>query len=70
MSVKDTFYPLLQPYSVLILLPERGLALRGLPGAADTVWALAFMQERFHNASPGDLGGMFMKAGDSKTKKG
>ena len=39
-------------------------------GPADNVWVLDFVQERFHNTSPGDFWGMFIKAGDSETKEG
>ena len=31
---------------------------------------LDFVQEKFHNTSPGDFESMFIKAGDSETKEG
>ena len=39
----------------------------GLPRDC-SAWVLHFMQERFHNASPGNFESMFIKAGDSETK--
>ena len=38
------------------------------PGTVWNVWALDFVQERFHDTSPGDFESTFIKAGDSKTK--
>ena len=40
------------------------------PGTVWNAWALDFMQESFHERSPGDFESMFIKAGDSETKKG
>ena len=37
---------------------------------ACSVRVLDFVQERFHNTSPGDFESMFIKAGDSETKEG
>ena len=34
------------------------------------MWGFDFVQERFHNMSPGDFQSMFMKAEDSVTKEG
>ena len=48
----------------LILLVEGG------PGSEWVCLRFDFMQERFHNTSPGDLEGMFIKAGDSGTRTG
>ena len=39
-------------------------------GLADSVWVLSFVQERFHNSSPGDSESRFSRAGDSETKEG
>ena len=37
---------------------------------AISVWVLDFVQERFHNAGPGDFYRTFIKAGASETRKG
>ena len=37
---------------------------------ASSLWVLDFVQKRFHNMSPGDFEGMFIKAGGSETKDG
>ena len=37
---------------------------------ASSVWVLDFMQEKCHNRSPGDFESMFIKAGNSETRKG
>ena len=37
---------------------------------ASSMWVLDFVQERFHNMSPGDSESTFMEAGGSETKKG
>ena len=37
---------------------------------AASLWVLDLVQERFHNTSPGDHEGTFIKAGDSETRKG
>ena len=37
---------------------------------ACSVWVLDFVQENFYNRSPGDFESTFIKAGDSKTRKG
>ena len=37
---------------------------------ACSVWGVDFVQERFHNTSPGDFESRFSKAGDSETKEG
>ena len=42
----------------------------GLTRVIYSVWILDFVWERFHNTSPGDYEGTFIKAGDSKTRKG
>ena len=42
----------------------------GLPRASGSVWVFDFIQERFRNTSPGDYEGTFIKAADSKTRKG
>ena len=34
------------------------------------MWVLDFMEQRFHNMSPGDFESVFIKAGDSETKGG
>ena len=34
------------------------------------MWVLDFVQERFHNTSPGDDEGVFIEAVDSETRKG
>ena len=34
-----------------------------------TVWVLDFVEERFHNMSPGDFDSIFIKAGDSETRE-
>ena len=34
------------------------------------MWGFDFVQERFHNMSPGDFQSMFMKAEGSATKEG
>ena len=34
------------------------------------VGVLGFMQERFHNPSPGDFEGVFIRAGDRESRKG
>ena len=39
-------------------------------GPASSAWALDFMQEIFHNTSPGDFESTFIKAGDSEMKEG
>ena len=39
-------------------------------GLAWSAWVLDFMQERFHNMSPGGFESTFIKAGDSETSKG
>ena len=33
------------------------------------MWVLDFVQERFHNISPGDFDSMFIKAGNSEIKE-
>ena len=42
----------------------------GLPQTACSVWVPDFVQQRFNNMSPGDFDCMFIKAGDSETRKG
>ena len=37
---------------------------------AGSVWVLDFMQERSHNASPGDFESIFVRAGDGETQEG
>ena len=50
---------------------QTGTKLRaGLPKAGCSVWAPDFMEERFHNTSPGDSESTFTKAGVSETKEG
>lgn len=39
-------------------------------GPSGSVWDLDFLQERFHNMSASDFENIFIKAEDSKTKKG
>ena len=34
------------------------------------MWVIDFVQERFHNMSPGDFESMCIKAGDSEAKEG
>ena len=56
---------------MVILLRNRGPGPEwvGL-GPAGSVWVLDFVWERFHNTSPGDYEGMFIKVGDTDTRKG
>ena len=49
----------------------KGSGLRQVcPGTVWNAWVLDFTQERFHAMSPGGFQNMFIKAGDSETKKG
>ena len=41
---------------------------RDWDGSALSWWALAFVQGRFHNMSPGDFEGALIKAGDGEIK--
>ena len=45
-----------------VLLPDPRPR-EGLLGPADSVWVLDFVQERFHNTSPGDYEDAFTEAG-------
>ena len=49
---------------------EGDLALPRSAWGKPVVWALGFMQERFHNRSPSDYEGTFINVGDSKTRRG
>ena len=42
----------------------------GLPRVMCSVWGFDLVQERFHNMSPGDYEGVFIKVGESKARKG
>ena len=42
---------------------------QGCLGPAGRVWVLDFVQERFHNRNPSDYEGVFIKAGDTETRK-
>ena len=48
--------------------PESPVPRAGLPQASS--WVLDFRQERFHHMDPVDFERMFIKVGDSETKKG
>ena len=39
-------------------------------GPSGSVWVLDFMQERFHNKSPGEFESTFVNAENSETKEG
>ena len=49
---------------LMCLAPERR------PGLARSLWARDFTQEGCHAAGPGDCEGLFIRAGDSETRKG
>ena len=57
---------------LLITLPARKLASNGLPQARlpAVCGFLTLHRKRFHSTNPGDFESMFIKAGDSKTRKG
>ena len=40
------------------------------PGTVWNAWVLDFMQERFHNKSPGEFESTFVNAENSETKEG
>lgn len=40
-----------------------------LPPAASSVWVLNFMEERFHDMSPGDCESTFIAAGEGEVKE-
>ena len=55
----------------LPLLPEGEPSWnRSASGQPVIVWVLAFVQEKFHNISPGDFESTFIKVRHSETRKG
>ena len=65
----NTHVPLIGTRTNDLLVRKLALSPLSHTSQGGNVWVLDFVQERFHDMSPGDFESTFIKAGGSETKK-